>query len=199
MKTADGLYVYDSVASNATAHYLNNLLFLLGGSMNTAVDVDEISAQCSKANDIESFDTCIVRAKTVDNQDVLFIASHAVDEAIDPILEIKCEKAVINCDFAKENGRLTATMNNGETVDYGEVSTLREQYEKIVSVLNWLDGKTSEKPNSTVMTTESFTKIIDYIFENIEFKKFDDIADDKEKNRLYASGLYEKLKTEFYS
>ena len=196
VKTADGLYVYDSVASNATAHYLNNMLFLFGERMDKSVGIEKIDAECFKANDIESFDTCIIRAKTVGGQKVLFIASHATDKSREPILEIKCEKAVISCDFSKDSGRLTAEFENGDVKDYGQVSTMREQHEKIVSVINWLsDSEKNQKPVSTVMTTEAFTKIIDYVFENTEFAKFDDVKLDSEKNCLHVDGLFEKLCT----
>ena len=194
IKTKDGLYVHDSVASNATAHYLNNLLFLLGERMETAAKIEVIDAKCYKANDIESFDTCIINAKTAKEEQVLFIASHAVEKSKEPLLEIKCEKAVINCDFAKDDGMLTAVYNDGGMENYGEVSTLRQQHEKLISVINWLQGsENSTKPVSTVMTTESFTQIIDYVFENVEFKKLDDIRFEDDKDRFYGYGLFDKL------
>ena len=195
IRTGDGLYVYDSVASNATAHYLNNLLFLLGNSMETSVELDKISAECYKVNPIESFDTCIIKAQTVKNQEILFAASHTTEKSMDPIFEIKCEKAVIHCDFAKNNGLLTAEFTDGEIKSYGEVSTIREQHQKIISVINWLsDPVNSTKPVSTVMTTLSFTQVINHLFEEVEFvKPSSKVVLDEPENRYYADGLFEKL------
>lgn len=59
----DGVTVLDSIASNACAHYLHNMLFLLGSSMEESALADSIEADCLRANNIETFDTCALRAR----------------------------------------------------------------------------------------------------------------------------------------
>jgi len=194
IKTKDGAYVYDSVASNATSHYLNNLLFLLGSSMETSANVRKIDAQCRKANPIESFDTCVIKVKTEENQDILFVASHAATEDLGPVFEICCEKAVISCDFTKNNGALTASLIGGQTKEYGEVNTLYQSQKKIIDVIGWLNGSSNIKPPSTVMTVKPFTEIIDYIFTQAEFRKFEkDVIFDETNQRFYVENLSSEL------
>ena len=190
-----GAYVYDSVASNATAHYLNNLLFLLGDSMDAAAEVDEIQADCRKANPIETFDTCVIKARTAKAQALLFIASHAADRNIDPIFEIVCEKAVISCDFSSDHGLLSAKLPDGTRKSYGALNTPEQEQKKIVNTINWLNGSPgAEKPVCTVMTTKPFARVIDYIFETAEFKPFyREVVFDQSVNRYYVPNLSDDL------
>ena len=53
----DGVMILDSIASNACAHYLHNMFFVLGSTMETSAGVDSFQAECMRANDIENFDT----------------------------------------------------------------------------------------------------------------------------------------------
>jgi len=197
IKSRDGAYICDSVASNATAHYLNNLLFLLGDGMDAAAEAAEIQADCRRANPIETFDTCVLKLRTANGQDILFIASHAADRNIDPIFELVCEKAVITCDFSRDHGLLTARLPDGQAKHYGALNTPEQEQKKIVSTIRWLGGAPgAEKPASTVMTTKPFASVIDYMFENIEFKAFDqEIVFDQ--NRYYAPNLSDTLMEEF--
>ncbi|MCL2508680.1 MAG: Gfo/Idh/MocA family oxidoreductase [Oscillospiraceae bacterium] len=194
-QSKDGAYVYDSVASNAAAHYLNNLLFLLGDRMDAAAEAAEIQADCRKANPIETFDTCVIKARTAKGQPLLFIASHAADRNIDPIFEIVCEKAVISCDFSKDNGLLTARLPDGTSKQYGALNTSEQEQQKIVRTVNWLNGAPgAEKPVSTVMATRPFASVIDYIFETAEFKPFDqEVVFDQAANRYYVPKLSDTL------
>jgi len=198
-RSKDGAYVYDSIASNAAAHYLNNLLFLLGDGMDSAAETADIQADCRKANPIETFDTCVINARTAKGQPLLFLASHAADRNIDPIFEIVCEKAVITCDFSKENGLLSAKLPDGQAKHYGALNTLEQEQQKIVRTINWLgDAPGAEKPLSTVMTTRPFASVIDYIFEMVEFKAFDqEVIFDQSANRYYVPNLSNTLMEEF--
>jgi len=194
-RSRDGAYIYDSVASNATAHYLNNLLFLLGDGMDTAAEVAEIQADCRRANPIETFDSCVVKAWTAKGQPLLFIASHAADRNIDPIFELVCEKAVITCDFSREHGLLSARLPDGTSKQYGALNTPEQEQKKIVNTIRWLGGAPgAEKPVCTVMTTRPFASVIDHIFETVEFKAFDqEVVFDRAANRYYVPNLSDTL------
>ena len=157
--------------------------------------VAELQADCRKANPIETFDTCVIKLRTAKGQALLFIASHAADRNIDPIFEITCEKAVITCDFSRENGLLAARLPDGQVKHYGALNTLEQEQKKIVNTIRWLGGAPgAEKPVSTVMTTQPFAGVIDYIFENTEFKPFDqEVIFDQAAKRYYVPGLSDAL------
>ncbi len=114
---AEGLPVYDSVLNNATAHYLMNMLFILGAP------AEGIQCATFRANPIETYDTAVFRARAAGAE--LFMAvSHAVNESEkqEPMLEYRFEKAVVRFGAPGVRGSvLKAYFDSGEVRDYGEV------------------------------------------------------------------------------
>lgn len=89
--TAGGEPIYDSVLSNATAHYLMNSLFFLEEEM------AELECQTYRANPIETFDTAIVKGKTPSGVELFVAVTHAGDPAQqqNPLFIYECEKATL--------------------------------------------------------------------------------------------------------
>ena len=108
-----GLPVYDSVINNATAHYLHNMLYFLGESMDTSALPEEIEGRLWRGQPIENYDTAFVKMKH--NQpsgrqiDLMMIASHLVQEERPPHFE-----------FIYEHGRLYMENDMLKGVRYGE-------------------------------------------------------------------------------
>ena len=112
----EGQPVYDSVLNNATAHYLMNMLFVLGAP------AENIRCATFRANAIETYDTAVAAARAA-GADLFIAVSHAIGETEkqDPLFEYRFEKAVIR--FGTPGGRgsrLLAYFNGGEVKDYGE-------------------------------------------------------------------------------
>lgn len=76
-KDASGRWVLDSIANNATAHYLHNMLYVTGKSMYSSSIPKLVQAELYRANDIENYDTVATRIFTDEDVEVLFLASHA--------------------------------------------------------------------------------------------------------------------------
>ncbi len=76
-KSSDGRWILDSVANNATAHFLHNMFFLNGKSLDTSSMPRYISAEIYRANRIENFDTSIITIDTEEDVKLMFYASHA--------------------------------------------------------------------------------------------------------------------------
>jgi predicted dehydrogenase len=95
LKDGQGNPVLDSPVNNAMAHYLHNLFFLLGDRMDRSAEPGEVLAALYRANDIETFDTAALRARTDDDVEVLFYASHAVPEDRGPVFTLEFDEAVI--------------------------------------------------------------------------------------------------------
>lgn len=93
--TVDGQKIYDSPIQNATAHYLNNLLYVAGPSMEETVTPYEIYGENYRAKDIESADTQYIRVTTPENVRICFTASHATDVVVDATLEWNYENGKI--------------------------------------------------------------------------------------------------------
>ncbi len=118
----DGRAVFDSVANNATAHYLHNIFFLCGPEMNSAASPSHFDAVLLRTNPIETFDTCLLTGTLENGADFIFATSHAVNEHLGPVCEYKFEKGTIrlsSVDHTAPN-RFIGTLDDGTVIDYGD-------------------------------------------------------------------------------
>jgi hypothetical protein len=88
--------VLDSVVSNATAHFLHNMLFLLGPNFGESAFPASLTAELYRANTIENYDTAALRLQTACGTEVMFYATHATLEKVEPVFFFEFEKAVVN-------------------------------------------------------------------------------------------------------
>ena len=120
--SSDGTAVFDSIASNATAHYLFNMLWLSGkGYEASETHLKRFFA--ARANRIETYDTVALEAETADGVPLFFAASHAVanGERQDPVFVYRFEKADVTFGELPERPMaLQARFRDGKTVDYGD-------------------------------------------------------------------------------
>lgn len=77
-RSASGDWILDSPANNAFSHYLHNMFYLLGETVDRSAQPVDVVAELYRANDITNFDTGVVRAHTDAGAEVLFYTSHAV-------------------------------------------------------------------------------------------------------------------------
>lgn len=115
------LPIFDNVASNSTAHYIENMLWLTGKGYG-GVDVADMSVKTLRANDIEMFDTVIIDGILENGAKMFFVASHATgpDSLQDPVFEYKFEKAIVRFGALGESSQaLRAEFTDGTVKDYG--------------------------------------------------------------------------------
>ncbi len=91
-----GRWVMDSPASNALAHYIHLLLFLLGRTPHESAVPETVQAELYRANRIENYDTCSMRM-TFDGgtRQILLGFTHACSQNIEPQPIIRTQRAVI--------------------------------------------------------------------------------------------------------
>ena len=183
----NGVTILDSIASNACAHYLHNMLFLLGETMESSAEAEEVEAVCLRANEIENFDTCSIRAK-VGGVPLYFIASHAAGRKRDPEFVYRFENAEVT--FAQNEGsQIVATFADGTEKNYGDpfANNFGKLWECVAAVR---DGFT---PICTVATATAHTKLIERIWREIPVRDFprETVKFDEAKNRVYVEGLFE--------
>ena len=122
-KDAAGRWVLDSVAANATAHYLHNMFYVLGSAPDQSVSLEKITAETYRANPIENYDTAAIRARTDKGTELLFLVSHAVpaEAAKGPDFEYVFEDATVRFKNMpdKKASNIIAYFNNGTTINYG--------------------------------------------------------------------------------
>lgn len=112
------MWVLDSVANNANAHFLHIMFFLLGDTYDASAMPSNVCAELYKANDIENFDTSFIRAHTDQGIEILFYASHAVARE-QTLLCFEFEDAIVEYDA--EDGHLKAAYHDGRMKDYGKL------------------------------------------------------------------------------
>lgn len=104
-----GRWILDTVASNATAHYLHNMYFMLGDRLETSAMPDRLEAMVLRAKDIETYDTCLLKGQCA-GAELLYYVTHAGDESREPTLVYEFEK-----------GKITMNLQEPATVWYGEI------------------------------------------------------------------------------
>ena len=124
----DGHAVFDSPVNNATAHYLHNMLYLLGQTRETSAMPTTVQAELYRANDIENYDTAALRLRTGDGVEVLFYTSHAAHERRGPQSRYEFENAVVDFDTAN-GGEFVARFHDGRVKNYGHPNA--DRHEKI--------------------------------------------------------------------
>lgn len=186
----DGVLILDSIASNACAHYIHNMFFVLGHEMDTSLEAAEVDAVLLRANNIENFDTCSLNIVTSDGTKNYFIASHAAEMKKGPIFEYTFEKAKVI--FEDEGEReIKAVFADGREKSYGNpfADVLKKLKDCIYAVNN------STVPICTVKTAIPHTKLINRLYEEFEVSNFpeDIVCFSEEEKRVFVNGLYEKM------
>jgi predicted dehydrogenase len=158
MMRYEGEKIYDSPLSNACAHQLQLMLFLLGNEMNRSVEITGAEARLWKARpDIDNYDAAAVKINTEKNTGVLFFTAHCVEERdIGPMGEYVFEKGVIRFE-RKEEVDFTAQFNDGRTKTYAGIDKgkpLQKLYDALESVVS---GK---PPVCTLETAKVHTQCV---------------------------------------
>jgi predicted dehydrogenase len=83
-----GRWVLDSPANNALAHMLNLSLFLLGDTPDTPADIERVEAELYRANPIENYDTCALRATLAGRKRLTIFMTHACAQRDGPHITI---------------------------------------------------------------------------------------------------------------
>jgi len=188
IKAPDGEPINDSVASNATAHYIQNMLFLLGGSMEESAYLSGVSAECYRANDIESFDSIAFRGEA-NGAEVFYAASHAVNYQVNPVMYYEFEKAnvlvnVFEQDFlCRVHHRGGEVENLGAAIAGGEKNKLLNAARRILGEPVFVCTEKTAKP---------FTVFIDALFSHVPFYLFGDgfVVKEEDPARVYVKNLH---------
>ena len=188
----NGKLILDSIASNACSHYIHNMLFLLGDSMQNSIQAKIVNAQCLRANEIESFDTCIIKAITENDVELFFAASHATEECKNPQFEYKFSNATVYYSQDDQScSTIKAVFKDNSQKDYGNPfeNDMKKLYDCIEAV------RTNKWPICTAQTATSHTKFIVNLFKLTSIKNFPEnkIKYNSKTNSIYIDGLYDAM------
>ncbi len=186
----DGKWILDSIASNACAHYLHNMLFLLGDTMETAAEITEFRAECYRANDIENFDTCTFRLNTTSGADLYYAASHACGNTRNPVFEYRFEKADIIYNSDPAEG-VVVKFHDGSIRPYGDPNA--DTFKKFTDCIEAV--RTGKRPVCTVRTAYPHVQFIEDLYKSTPIHNFSPeyVYLDEETETVYVDGLFDAL------
>jgi predicted dehydrogenase len=110
--------ICDSPVSNGCAHYLHNMLYILGEATPRSIWPESVECEIYRANDIASFDTAVLRVSTSIGAELFLVVSHATTTLREPTFHFEFEDATATYDLAG-TGRVVVRWKNGTTRDYG--------------------------------------------------------------------------------
>ena len=95
LTTDDGRWILDSAVNNASAHYLHNMFYLLGPTIETSAVPVEVQAELYRAQATENHDTAAIRCRTEAGTELLFYTTHSVAENNGPVVSFEFERAEV--------------------------------------------------------------------------------------------------------
>ena len=118
-------WVMDSPLANATAHYLHNMLYLLGEEEHLSAVPKTVAAETYRAKKIENFDTAMIRCTTANDEEILFYTTHSSQASIGPMMHFEFENATIL--YSNGGGdNIIAHFNDGSIEEYGSPNATPE-------------------------------------------------------------------------
>jgi len=202
IKAANGALVYDSIANNSAAHYLFNMIFVMGEYGKAALPTN-VSAELLRVNDIENFDVSKINF-SIGDANACFIGAHPVKTGIEPVFEYRFEKGTVyysarESEYAthlmpkkyEEYGQIVAFMNDGERIVYGD--PMADNCKKLrMAVDAIINGKCDDGPCG-VAATGVHTRLINLIQKECTVENVKSCLIKEENDTLYAEGLFEQL------
>lgn len=190
-RIASGVLVNDSIANNAAAHYLHNLLFLCGESLDTSAQARDITGTLLRANDIENFDTVITSGLCGDGIRVSFIATHAAGIEAPPRFTLLFEKGMVTLNEGGEDNMITGYPMHADIRRYGNPDLFHLR--KLELAIDNAAGVTPFVPCG-IETAAMQVRYIEEL-QKLPVRDFEAgrRAQRPEENMLYIDGLYEEL------
>lgn len=135
----EGHPIFDSVANNATAHYLHHMFYLLGPDIDQSVKIKEVSAELYRANPIENFDSCAVHITTAEEAEIYYYATHAVKDSFGPHFDYEFENATIR---KTADNQIKANFHDGTEIIYPSPDT--DALQKLVTCIHAIENQSNE-------------------------------------------------------
>ena len=176
-----GDYVFDSPLSNACAHQVQNMLFLLGRNINSTASVTSVSGVLYKARvNIENFDAAAIKISTQEKVNLYYYTAHCLDEKkVGPYSELLFEEALVK----EDDGNWIAELKDGSIKDYSTCDK-GKRLQKLYSVLECINNKTN--PTCTLETAYEHIKVV-LLTENLPvYLRYDAKLKKGEEDSYYA-------------
>lgn len=177
------------------------MLYVTGESINKSRGVTKATASLARANNIENFDTAIIRCTLDGGGDALFIASHAIHINVNPIFDYQFTKGRVT--FSQDPfpssinakdyipGHIIGTTKDGKTVDYGDPFLFPER--KLHIAVDTVLGKPGGEELCGIDAASQHTRVINTIQKNADIRNFRPDLLRQRGDVTYVEGLAERL------
>lgn len=139
LRTPDGRPIFDSPLNNAMAHYLHNMLFLLGGTSDTAAEAGAVRAELFRANEIENFDTAAFSTTASNGAssgvELRMYAAHPVRDFFGPLVRFEFDGGIVE---SGADGVIVGRRPDGREKTYGNPDD--HQYAKVAACVRAVRG-----------------------------------------------------------
>lgn len=188
-----GHFVFDSPANNATAHYLHNMLYLLGPDIDLSATPTAITGECYRAHPVENFDAACCRIETRENTEILFYTAHCVQKRVGPISRFEFDNAVA---IIQESGDLIVRFSNGREEDYGNANKAnKRKLNHCIERCRAVDGgRTLCGPEAALAQTLCINGLQQMPVTTLAGAEVAQGADDKGEILAYVPGLEEIMR-----
>jgi len=113
---SSGKWILDGPATNATAHYMTNLLYLVSQANDAPAEIASVRGEMYRAKPIPSYDTSCIEMRMATGERLLHLVSHACTETKSPHSTVICEKGTVLWDC--EGDVATIAYASGETEQF---------------------------------------------------------------------------------
>ena len=185
LNNASGAPVHDSILSNATAHYLHNMFFILDDA---PASYEVLTA---RANPIETFDTAFMHGTFRKGGEFTYVVSHSAEINSNPEFTYIFENATVTFDSNRED-MIRAVFRDGTVREYGPVSTPEQMGQKNLYMAQCVEQDTPVR--CSVEEVLPFSTVCEEVFAHPE--KFQVFPPDQVRytGTMYQMpGLYEIL------
>ncbi len=189
-RDAQGRWVLDSPANNAMAHFLHNLLYLLGRETHLSAVPHFVTAEAFRAFPIENYDSVACRILTDEGVELHFYASHAVSEAAGPVFQLAFEEMEVGC--GNQNQEILCSDKQGRTISLGSPESdpqFKKLFESIDMAAQGGPGKAVCGPLAARSQTLCVNGIQESVGEPVDLSR--SLGRQEESGRIWIQGLAE--------
>lgn len=195
LRAADGSLILDSVANNATAHYLHNIFYILGREIDASAEPIAVKAELKRANDIENYDTCRMELTFENNVQALYLVSHATEKQQDPLFDYRFTKGRIVFEESGEEKLIRGLLDDGTVRVYGDpFQTVTDKLWRAVDGVKDPTVKPTCGPEAAAVHTRCIAEVqksgvTDFPKESIVLRE--------DESGVYVKGLFEKMMSDY--
>jgi predicted dehydrogenase len=142
-----GNTVNDNLFNNAMSHFIHNMFFVTGETMDSSSEFIKVEAQTGRAYPVETYDTGAFMAKTKSGVELLFLGSHAAEKTVDPCFRMEFENGYI--ELKPSADRIIVKMTGEKEFSYPSPDS-DHQFRKLFKAI-----ENSSEPGDAICTVEA--------------------------------------------